>query len=98
VFLAVCFVDRQSRLRWPSFSVLLYLAGGDFGFLATQNLFGDVSLDFLIAERLAAFFNLINLSCDVSIGIERCMASFICFNLKSRSWTVSEFFVFLFTS
>jgi hypothetical protein len=36
VFLAVRFVDHQSRLRWSSFFVLLYLAGGGFGFLATQ--------------------------------------------------------------
>jgi hypothetical protein len=80
VFLAVGFVDRQSRLRWSKFSVLLYLDGGSFGFLATQNhvfqvsrlaLSGDVILDFLDTEQIAASFNLIDLSCDVSFEIRK---------------------------
>jgi hypothetical protein len=126
VFLAGHFVDPQSRFRWSSFSVLLYLAGGGFGFLATQNhvfqvsrlaFSGDVSLDFsaayrlteffnlidiscnasfdiLAAEWLVASFNLIDLSCDVSFEIRRFVASFICCNLQSRSWTVSRAFRF----
>jgi hypothetical protein len=59
-------------------------------------LLSNVSFDILAAERLAASFNLIDLSCDVLFEIISFVASFICCNLKSNSLTVSRAFRFPF--
>jgi hypothetical protein len=59
-------------------------------FFKFSSLLYNVSFDIVAAKRSAASFYLIDLSCDVLFEIRRFVASFICYNLKSRCWTGSR--------